>query len=191
MRVSRWLVAGLGLSLVTVVGGCTESSKMTLAEMESLERRVDKQMRLVKEQNEQINSKLNIVKAELDTIKTVYIPAVSASLDSVAAKPEAYRLIIINEVENRLRTISESVAEFKKQVNDGTLARHEALTGEVKKKIDAFEGRVATTESMVNFVLAKQDSINREFAVRIDKRPWYTSILGAWDDQQRSKRNAP
>lgn len=191
MRVSRWLVAGLGLSLMTVVSGCTEGSKMTLAEMESLERRVDKQMRLVKEQNEQINSKLNIIKAELDTIKTVYIPAVNASLDSVAAMPEAYRVIILNEVDNRLRTITENVSEFKTAVNTGIKTDSEALRSEVKKKLDSMDSRLTNSESMVNFVLAKQDSINREFAVRIDKRPWYTSILGAWDDEQRARRNAP
>jgi hypothetical protein len=36
-------------------------------------------------------------------------------------------------------------------------------------------------------VLARQDSVNREFALRIDKRPWYKSILNEWDDLQRRR----
>ncbi len=191
MRINRWLVAGVGLTVVAALAGCTESGKMTLAEMERLRRDTDKQMRLVREQNEQINAKLNVVKAEMDTITTVYIPALNASLDSVSAKPEQSRQQMVNEVENRLRTILDNFREFKTQVSDNLVAQNRALTDTLRTRLNSFDARTAKTKEYMDFVLAKQDSINREFANRIDKRPWYTSILGAWEDRQRARGQTP
>jgi len=191
MRVSRFLVAGLSVVSLGALSGCTESNKVQLAEIEALERRVDKQMRLVKEQNEQINSKLNVIKAEMDTIKTVYLPAVQVALDSVAAKPEQTRVQIIAEVDNRLNTITASNRQFRTDVNDGIEKSSKQLRDEVTKKIGEYDARITKNEEFVNFYLAHQDSVNQEFAVRIDKRPWYKSILGMWDDQQRQKTSAP
>jgi hypothetical protein len=191
MRMSRWLMTGVSVLSLGALAGCTESSKMTLAEMEALERRVDKQMRLVREQNEQINSNLKVIKAEMDTLKTVYIPAVAASLDSVDARREDSERRIVAEVENRIRNIADSNRQFRTDVNDGVAAQHKALTDEVTSKITEYDSRITHTEEFVNFVLARQDSVNREFANRIDKRPWYTSILGMWDDRQRARGNNP
>jgi chromosome segregation ATPase len=184
MRSSRWLLAGLGFSLV--LAGCTESAQMTLAELERHKREVDKQMRLVREQNEQINAKLNVLKAEMDTIKTVYIPAVQVSLDSVAAKPDQVRIQMMSEVDNRLQTIATDYREFKTKVTETVNTNQKTLTDDLKTKVDAFEKRVSESENFVNFVLAQQDSVNREFAVRIDKRPWYRSIIGDYNDRKRS-----
>lgn len=191
MRINRWLVAGAGLAVVTTLAGCTESGKLTMAEMERLRRDTDKQMRLVREQNEQINAKLNVLKAEMDTITTVYIPAVQVSLDSVAAKPEQTRLQLISEVENRLRTITENVKDFKTSVQEILTTQNRTLTDTLRTRINSFDARVSRTEEYVTFVLAKQDSVNREFANRIDKRPWYVSILGAWEDRQRARGLTP
>jgi hypothetical protein len=187
MRVSRFLVAGLSILSLGALSGCTESNKLQLAEIEALERRVDKQMRLVREQNEQINSNLKIIKAEMDTIKTVYLPAVQVALDSVAAKPEQARVQIIAEVDNRLNTITASNRDFRTAMNEGVAKSSKELRDEVTRKVGEYETRIANTEKFVNFVLARQDSVNQEFAVRIDKRPWYRSILGMWDDQQRQR----
>jgi hypothetical protein len=191
MRVSRFLVAGLSIVSLGALSGCTESNKLQLAEIEALERRVDKQMRLVREQNEQINSNLKIIKAEMDTIKTVYLPAVQVALDSVAAKPEQARVQIIAEVDNRLNTITASNRDFRTQVNEGIAASSKQLQEEVRKKIGEYDARITESEKFVNFYLAHQDSVNQEFAVRIDKRPWYRSILGMWEDQQRQRTAAP
>lgn len=194
MRVSRWLMAGLAvLSVFSIiaVSGCTEGDAIQLAEIEALERRVDKQMRLVREQNEQINSNLKIIKAEMDTIKTVYIPAVMVALDSVSAKPEQARVQVIAEVDNRLRTIAESNREFRNDMNTKTEASSKQLLDETRKRLDDYNSRITKSEEFVNFVLAHQDSVNQEFADRIDKRPWYRSILGMWDDQQRAKQSTP
>jgi hypothetical protein len=191
MRINRWLVAGVGLTVVAALAGCTESGKLTLAEMERLRRDTDKQMRLVREQNEQINAKLNVVKAEMDTITTVYIPALSASLDSVAAKPEQARLQMISEVENRLRGITDNVRDFKTLVNETLVSQNRTLTDTLRIRLNNFDARIAKTKEYVDFVLAEQDSVNREFANRIDKRPWYISILGAWEDRQRARGQTP
>jgi hypothetical protein len=191
MRMSRWLMTGVSVLSLGALAGCTESSKMTLAEMEALERRVDKQMRLVREQNEQINSNLKVIKAEMDTLKTVYIPAVKANLDTVDARRQEAERRVIAEVDNRLRTIADSNREFRSQVNEGMASQQKALTDEVTTKLNEYNGRITHAEEFVNFVLARQDSVNREFANRIDKRPWYTSILGMWDDQQRARGNNP
>lgn len=191
MRMSRWLMAGVSVLSLGALTGCSESTQMTLAEMEALERRVDKQMRLVREQNEQINDNLKVIKAEMDTLKTVYIPAVQASLDSVDSRRESANRSLVAEVENRLRTITDSNREFRTQVNDAVADQHKTLTDEVTTKLTEYNGRISHTEEFVNFVLARQDSVNREFANRIDKRPWYTSILGMWDDQQRARGNTP
>lgn len=191
MRINRWLVAGVGLTVVAALAGCTESGKLTLAEMERLRRDTDKQMRLVREQNEQINAKLNVVKAEMDTIVTVFIPALNASLDSVSAKPEIARLQMISEVENRLRTITDNIREFKQNVNDDLVAQNRALTDTLRIRLNNFDARTAKTKEYMDFVLAQQDSVNREFANRIDKRPWYVSILGAWEDRQRARGQTP
>lgn len=191
MRMSRWLMAGVSVLSLGALAGCTESSKMTLAEMEALERRVDKQMRLVREQNEQINSNLKVIKAEMDTLKTVYIPAVQASLDTVDARRQEAERRVIAEVDNRLRTITDSNREFRTAVNDAVSSQHKTLTDEVTTKLNEYNSRISNAEEFVNFVLARQDSVNREFANRIDKRPWYTSILGMWDDQQRARGNTP
>jgi chromosome segregation ATPase len=184
MRSSRWLLAGLGFSLA--LAGCTESAQMTLAELERHKREVDKQMRLVREQNEQINAKLNVLKAEMDTIKTVYIPAVQVSLDSVAAKPDQVRIQMISEVDNRLQTIATDYRTFKEKVTETVNTNQKAVTDEMKTKLEAFDKRITDSREFVDFVLAQQDSVNREFAVRIDKRPWYKSIIGDWQDRQRA-----
>jgi hypothetical protein len=191
MRINRWLVAGVGLTVVAALAGCAESGKLTLAEMERLRRDTDKQMRLVREQNEQINAKLNVLKAEMDTITTRYIPMLSASLDSVSAKPEQARLQMITEVENRLRTITDNVRDFKTQVNENLTSQNRALTDTLRIRLNNFDARVSKSKEYVDFVLAKQDSVNREFANRIDKRPWYISILGAWEDRQRARGQTP
>jgi len=191
MRVSRWLMTGLAAFAVLAVSGCTEGNKVQLAEIEALERRVDKQMRLVREQNEQINNNLKIIKAEMDTIKTVYLPAVQVALDSVSAKPEQSRVQIIAEVDNRLRTIAESNREFRNSVKENTDASTKLLQDETRKRLDEYNSRITKSEEFVGFVLARQDSVNQEFAVRIDKRPWYKSILGMWDDQQRARTSTP
>jgi DNA repair exonuclease SbcCD ATPase subunit len=189
MRSSRWLMAGLGVALV--LAGCTESSKLTLAELERHKREVDKQMRLVREQNEQINSKLNLLKAEMDTIKTVYIPAVKVALDSVAAKPEQARIQTLQEVQNQLMTIRTDYREFKEKVTETVTTNDKKLNDEVRSKLDSFEKQINSAQEKVDFVLAQQDSVNREFAIRIDKRPWYKSIMGSWEDQQRQKNGTP
>ncbi|MDZ4805408.1 MAG: hypothetical protein SGI90_11160 [Candidatus Eisenbacteria bacterium] len=191
MRVSRWLMTGLSVFAIVAVSGCTEGDAIQLAEIEALERRVDKQLRLVREQNEQINSNLKIIKAEMDTIKTFYIPAVMVALDSVRVKPEQARVQIIAEVDNRLRTIAESNREFRNSVKENTDASTKQLQDETRKKLDDYNTRITKSEEFVGFVLARQDSVNQEFAVRIDKRPWYRSILGMWDDQQRTRQSTP
>lgn len=191
MRVNRWLMTGLAVLSVVSVSGCTEGDKIQLAEIEALERRVDKQMRLVREQNEQINNNLKIIKAEMDTIKTVFLPAVQVSLDSVSAKPEQSRVQIIAEVDNRLRTIAESNREFRADVKEKTEASTKQLQDDTRKRLEEYNTRITKSEEFVGFVLARQDSVNQEFAVRIDKRPWYKSILGMWDDQQRARTATP
>ncbi len=191
MRRSRWILAGLGATLAVGLLGCSEGDKLTLAEMERLKRDVDKQMRLVKEQNLQINDKQNVLKEELRVIKEEYIPAVMVSLDSVSAKPDQVKVQMIAEVENRLRTITENVKDFKKEVNDDIVAHKSTVADSLKSRLDGYNKRISYIEDYTQFVLTQQDSVNREFANRIDKRPWYVSIIGAWDDRQREKRSNP
>ena len=52
MPMYRGLMAGLGLVIIVSLAGCSEGSKVQLAEIEKLRRDTDKQMRLVREQNE-------------------------------------------------------------------------------------------------------------------------------------------
>lgn len=187
MRLNRGLVAGLGLAIVGSLAGCSESNKVTLAEMERLRRDTDKQMRLVREQNEQINTNMKLIKAQLDTIQLAYIPAVQASLDSVSRIPAATAIQIGNDVDGKIRTIRDDYKEFKTSVNSRLEETSTSLATQLKTRLDTYETDAAQQKAMVDFVLAKQDSVNREFAVRIDKRPWYKSILGDWDDIQRSR----
>lgn len=187
MPMYRGLMAGLGLAIVASLAGCSEGSKLPLAEVEKLRRDTDKQMRLVREQNEQINDKLNLVKAQLDTIQFTYIPAVQASLDSVSRIPASTAVQIGNDVDGKIRTIRDDYKAFKEAVNQRMDATSSDLTTNIQTKLAAYEQEAAQQKALVNFVLAKQDSVNREFAVRIDKRPWYKSILGDWDDLQRQK----
>lgn len=189
MRSSRWLLAGLGINIAFALLGCTESAQLTLAELERHKRDVDKQMRLVREQNEQINTKLNVLKAEMDTIKTVYIPAVHVALESVSVKPEQARVQMLFEVENRLRGISDRVKDFSESMNESNELYTKSLTDTLRTHLTQFDNRIDYAEDFVKFVLTAQDSVNREFAVRIDKRPWYKSIIGDWDDRQRQANN--
>lgn len=187
MRLNRGLMAGLGLVIVGSLAGCSEGSKVTLAEMERLRRDTDKQMRLVREQNEQINNNMKLIKAQLDTIQTAYIPAVQASLDSVSRIPASTAIQIGNDVDGKIRTIRDDYKAFKESVNERLNTTSSELSTQLKTRLDSYETSAARQKAMVDFVLAKQDSVNREFATRIDKRPWYKSILGDWDDMQRSR----
>lgn len=191
MQRNRGLVAGVGIAILGSLAGCSEGSRVTLAEMEKLRRETDKQMRLVREQNEQINDKLNLIKTQLDTIQTVYIPAVQASLDSVSRIPASTAVQIGNDVDGKIRTIRDDYKAFKEAVNQRLESTSTDLSTNLRTKLDQFEKDATFQKSLVDFVLAKQDSINREFAVRIDKRPWYKSILGDWDDIQRRKAQNP
>lgn len=187
MPMYRGLMAGLGLVIIVSLAGCSEGSKVQLAEIEKLRRDTDKQMRLVREQNEQINDKLNLVKTQLDTIQFTYIPAVQASLDSVSRIPASTALQIGNDVDGKIRTIRDDYKAFKEAVNQRLDTTTTDLNSNIQTKLAAYEKDAAYQSKLVKFVLTKQDSVNREFAVRIDKRPWYKSILGDWDDMQRAK----
>ena len=43
------------------------------------------------------------------------------------------------------------------------------------------------TDEFVRFVMTYQDTVNIAFASRFDQKPWYTSILGRWEQKKPTK----
>jgi hypothetical protein len=174
---------------VLVVAGCQGNREMQ-QEVLNLRNTSRKQLDLLKRQNEFLNRKVDKLSEQVDAL-SVSTERVSADLAAYAARPEEIKVEIVGEVNTIREGMANAQVEFQTEVNRKLEERAKEVDSRIDTKFTEFANVLQKHTSFVQFVATEQDSINRVFAERFDSRPWYQSIIGKWEDQERQTLSSP
>jgi cell division protein FtsB len=188
MRQRLALLIGAGFILASVAG-CTGAAD-TRAELFRIRDRSKSQMDILKRKNELLNRQLNDMNEQVAELQESN-DRLSAELGEYAARPEEVKLEIITEVNTMFSGVVTSQQDFKAQVDATVEEKTAAIEAELAEGLANLEKTLIQHGDFVHFVTSEQDSINRVFALRFDNRPWYQSVLGKWDDMERTMPEAP
>lgn len=183
--VSLALVLGVGISL----SGCQGNRQMQ-QDLVNLQNTTKKQLDLLKQQNEFLNRKMNTVNTNVAEL-TEATETLRAELATYANRPEEVKLEIISEVNTRFEAIAAQNKEFQAEVLTNFDTQRKDIDQRLQVQIDDMTKTLNKHTAFVKFVASEQDSINRVFANRFDSRPWYQSIIGKWDDMERTQKTTP
>jgi hypothetical protein len=169
--------------------GCAKNQDIQ-AELAKVRETTMAQMDSLRKTNEALNKQLNAMNAQVDEVtrsSELWIPQLAANMN----RPDSIRVEILNEVNTRFTYLATRQKEFEGVVDTLFTARSKAISDTLAVKLVEMDKTLAQHAAFVQFVAGEQDSINRVFANRFDSRPWYQSIIGRWQDQERAKAATP
>jgi archaellum component FlaC len=173
-----------GVSLLLLQSGC--SNKGPDPAFTKLQEQSTEQLVALKKHHEILNKKLNRINERVGKLQKSH-EKFSQDLATYVARPDTMTMLIVTEVNKRFSSVLENQVSFVDTVSSAVKKRMSEMEGKATVQLDEFKKQVDEHDQFVHFVTAQQDSINRVFAVRLDSRPWYESILGKWDDLQRAR----
>lgn len=185
----RRLVPSLAcLGLLAPLVGCTGTGALK-EEFIAAQQENASQLGLLKKQNELLNRKLNDANEELNELLESS-ERISADFAEYINRPEEVKLEIIQEVNLRFSGITKNQETHETRVAAMIDTMFVHLADSTDTRIVETNKMLAQHATFVDFVATQQDSINRVFAMRFDSRPWYQSIIGKWEDMERTRLEA-
>jgi ABC-type glycerol-3-phosphate transport system substrate-binding protein len=182
---TRRLSSALMLVVLAALSGCNESKKLE-GQVTRFKGEMDPQIQLMVRHSKFLKKKAETIAAKVDKIEAEQAQ-ISATLASLTAAPGAAKRDILAFVDSK----TDSLARFQKAtlLELGTLLdeRDAAIQKKLKAQDDSLKAGIAKTDEFVRFVMTNQDTVNQAFASRFDQKPWYTSILGRWEQKKPTK----
>lgn len=173
------------LGAAFLAGGC--GGEKEDPEMAALRGQTADQLEALKKHHALLNRKLIGINERLNALQ-VSNTQLAAELAYARSAPDTMRGEIIGEVNRRFVYVAQNQAAFFDTARVTVNRRTDALEARVESGLAGMKAEVANYESLVRFVTAQQDSVNRVLAGRVDRRLWYESILGKWEDLEHARR---
>lgn len=173
------------LGAALLFGGC--GGEKEDPEMAALRGQTKDQLEALKKHHALLNRKLIGINERLNALQESNT-LLAAELAYARSAPDTMRGEIIGEVNRRFAAVAQNQSAFFDTVRVTVNRRTAALDASVDSGMEGMKKEIADYESLVRFVTAQQDSINRVLANRVDRRLWYESILGKWEDLEHARR---
>ena len=182
----RRLSFTLGVAVLAVLYGCGNNSKKLESQVAGFKSEMDPQIQLMTRHSKFLKKKAETIAAKVDKIEAEQAQ-LNAALGALTAEPGAAKRDILAFVDAK----SESTARFQKatlQEFGRFLDQRDVLVRQtLKAQDDSLQAALAKTDEFIRFVMTNQDTVNQAFASRFDQKPWYTSILGRWEQKKPTK----
>ena len=175
------------LMLVLVAGlcGCNDTKKLE-TQVTTFKAEMDPQIQLMVRHSKFLKKKAETIAAKVDKIQAEQAQ-INATLGALRAAPGAAKQDILAFVDLKV----DSTARFQRaslQEFGTFLDQRDALVQQkLKAQDDSLKAALAKTDEFIRFVMTNQDTVNNAFASRFDQKPWYTSILGRWEQKKPTK----
>jgi ABC-type phosphate transport system auxiliary subunit len=173
------------LVLLAALAGCNDSKKLE-GQVAAFKGEMDPQVQLMTRHSKFLRKKAETIAAKVDKLEAEQAE-INQTLAALTAEPQNAKRDILAVVDAK----SESTAAFQKSalnefgrfLNDRDVKVRQTL----EAQDDSLRDALGKTDEFIRFVMTNQDTVNQAFAGRFDKQPWYTSILGRWDQKKPAK----
>jgi len=182
---TRFRLTALFLVLLAGLSGCNDSKKLE-GQVTAFKAEMDPQIQLMTRHSKFLRKKAETIAGKVDKIEAEQAQ-MSATLGALQAAPGAAKRDILGIVDAK----ADSTARFQKAALEDLsklLDQRDALVQQtLKAQNDSLTAALAKADEFVRFVMTNQDTVNQAFASRFDQKPWYTSILGRWEQKKPAK----
>ena len=182
---TRRISSLLMLVLVSGLCGCNDTKKLE-TQVTAFKAEMDPQIQLMTRHSKFLRKKAETISAKVDKIEADQAQ-INQTLAALSAAPGAAKRDILAFVDAKAETTARfqksTLQEFGRFLDE----RDALVTQELKAQDDSLRAALAHTDEFVRFVMTYQDTVNTAFASRFDQKPWYTSILGRWDQKKPAK----
>lgn len=172
----------LVLGLTMVVGGCAQDRQLQ-QDMVDYKNESGLTLQLLIDQNGFLNSKIERVRGEVEDVVEAD-RRFQYNFNVYSRRPDEIKLEILEEVGVRAELNEEQQAEFSADYSLRLQELQNELNDRRNLKISEMQAILDHEDMFFRFVYTDQDSVNNEFATRFDKKPWYQSLLGGWEENQ-------
>ncbi len=173
------------LALVSGLCGCNDAKKLE-TQVTAFKAEMDPQIQLMVRHSKFLKKKADTIAAKVDKIEAEQAQ-LNQTLAALTAEPGAAKRDIIAFVDAKADTTARfqraSLAEFGRFLDQ----RDAEVQAILKAQDDSLRSALNKTDEFVRFVMTYQDTVNTAFASRFDQKPWYTSILGRWEQKKPTK----
>ena len=181
----RPLLSVLTLGLVAGLCGCNEAKKLE-SQVTTFKSEMDPQIQLMVRHSKFLKKKAETIAAKVDKIEAEQAQ-INQTLAALRAEPGAAKRDIIALVESKADTMARFQKATLLDISALFAERDAVIQQKLKAQDDSLRAALARTDEFVRFVMTNQDTVNLAFASRFDQKPWYTSILGRWEQKKPTK----
>jgi len=178
----RRIASALFLVVLAGVFGCNDSKKLA-SQVTAFKGEMDPQIQLMTRHSKFLRKKAETISAKVDKIEAEQAQ-INATLGALRAEPGNAKRDILAVVDAKAETTAQfqraALNEFGKFLDD----RDAKVRQTLKAQDDSLRAALAKTDEFIRFVMTNQDTVNQAIAGRFDQKPWYTSILGRWDQKK-------
>jgi len=182
---SRPLSLAIGLLSVAALLGCNESKKLE-EQVTGFKSEMDPQIQLMTRHSKFLRKKAETIAAKVDKIEAEQAQ-MNQALGALTSEPGAAKRDVLGLVDAK----ADSTARFQKsalqEFSRFLDQRDAAIQATLKAQDDSLRAALGATDEFIRFVMTDQDTVNQAFAQRFDQKPWYTSILGRWEQKKPAK----
>lgn len=169
---------------LAAVAGC-QGDRELQQELLNIKNETTLQLELLNRHGAFLTEKTDMVEQQVDALSDAD-RHLSREVAIYTARPDQIRREILNEVDTRGELAAERQEQFKDEIADRLDDRGRVLSEKTQNTIEQYQDALDRERAFVEFVFTQQDSMNRVFANRFADRPWYESILGTWEAQQKT-----
>ena len=173
------------LVLLAALSGCNDSKKLE-SQVTAFKGEMDPQIQLMTRHSKFLKKKAETISAKVDKIVAEQAQ-MHQTLAALTAEPQNAKRDILAVVDAKAETTVQfqraTLNEFGRFLDE----RDAKVQQTLKAQDDSLRVALAKTDEFIRFVMTDQDTVNQAIAGRFDKQPWYTSILGRWDQKKSTK----
>ena len=178
-------LAFTSLAFVTVaLSGCNESKKMEVM-VANYKAEMGPQMQLMVRHSKFLQKKAETIAAKVDKLQADNAQ-IAQTLAALTYEPQAAKRDILALVDAHADTLARSQKNSLEELGQFLNQRDVAVRQSLTTQEDSLKVALAAADEFFRFVMSDQDTVNQAFAQRFDQKPWYTSILGRWEQKKKS-----
>jgi hypothetical protein len=171
--------------LLAALSGCNDSKRLE-SQVTGFKTEMDPQIQLMVRHSKFLKKKAETIAAKVDKIEAEQAQ-LHATLGALTSEPGAAKRDILAVVDAKTESTSQFQSATLREFGKFLEQRDALVRQTLEAQNDSLTAALAKTDEFVRFVMTYQDTVNQAFASRFDQKPWYTSILGRWEQKKPTK----
>lgn len=180
------------VSLVAVLAGLTGCAQDRQLQQDLLDYKNETTLTLMllEDQNDFLMDKLDTVSEAVDAVDESD-SRLQRNFSAYSRRPDEIKQEILDEVDTRAGVVEEQQERFAAESARKLDELDQSLDTHLSDAVAVMQASLDHEDSFFRFVFGLQDSVNLEFAQRFDRKPWYESVIGRWEAEQKKSSGVP